>query len=89
MSQFMASNEFESRVTSLSKDAFYTGFFARKMRLRANILVDFFEKNIGDCTESARIFLQKQFVKRINGRGGVLCRKNELWEMAYFINYIG
>ena len=52
---------------------FSPGFFARKMRLRANLLVDFFQTKIVDCTESVRIFLRKQYVKIINGRGGVLC----------------
>ena len=46
--------------------------------MRANFLVDFFQTKIVDCTESVRIFLRKQFVKIINGRGGVHCTHEQV-----------
>ena len=89
MPLFMTSNEFESRVTSLSKGVFLLDLSARKMGLRVNFLVDFFHSKIGTGPEKLRIFLRKQHVKMINGRGGVRRPKKQVWEKAYFINYIG
>ena len=71
------------------KAVFLLDLSAQKMGLRVNFLVDFFHSKKGTGPETMRIFLRKQHVKIINGRGGVRRPKKPLREKAYFINYIG